>query len=864
MSYCIPIWLLALCLGQAGEPTQTQAFASARAARIDGISYHLSLVLHERETYTGRVKIRFDLNDTSKDLAIDFSGEEVLSFHVNDRKIKDFSLSHGRINLPAHYLKKGLTELIIEFRTRTSPNGTGFRRFVDPADGLIYLFTDLEPYRAHAFFPCFDQPNLKAVLHLEVHAPASWSLVSNEPIRQQRREGTRQHVFFQPTRPLPTYLFQLVAGNYAEIRHEGFRIPMAIYCRQSQRNRVKAEDIFSEAQAGLKFFESWFHSPYPFTKYDHVFAPGFLWGGMENPGAVLISERFLGASSRAKTQRRLVILHEMAHMWVGNKITQTWWDDLWIGESIADYAMSGAITKMGDKETWRYHEGMVELAKVRDTRQSTHPVFAQAHDTKAARSLFDSITYGKGYMVLGQLVALIGEENFREGMRLLIERFAWGNVDRGRFLSAMEQASGRSLADWKQQWLASPSINRLHLQYEVRDGLIHSAVLNQERDQAKTLRNHKLVLGLFSAADSGPVTCNETIPVDIKKATRTLSGLVGKAAPVFILPDPYGQAYVRVRLDHRSLEWIRAHFQRISEPQFRNRVWRILWDMVGSGDLSARDLLDMGLAHAAAEEDPMLLDRILGDLETIVNEFIADEQAIEKHANRLFDLALDEVLGALPGSFQRRAWFTTLFAVARTMDQLDQLYRFYDCRNTPGFDLEQKWRFCAKLIGLGPLANHLVADLSKQDKSERGRDFLHYFKVLEPEAAAKQAAWKSLTEEKMSRKRWKLLASGFHDKEYPELTRPFIKPFFTQLGQIYREEGWLSANQFCHALFPMREPERVIPEAQTFLATEEDHTLRTLIQVFLERLEHRNVIRERERSSFKLQTPIFKGVPHPR
>ena len=130
-------------------------------------------------------------------------------------------------------LKKGDNKVTIEYIGQFSKNGSGFHRFVDPVDKDEYHFTDFQPADAHRFFPHFDQPSLKATFALDVKGPKEWRLVSNMPVAISHEDGERQHVQFQTSKVLPSYLFHLSAGPYAKWQDNTGKYPMAIYARQS-------------------------------------------------------------------------------------------------------------------------------------------------------------------------------------------------------------------------------------------------------------------------------------------------------------------------------------------------------------------------------------------------------------------------------------------------------------------------------------------------------------------------------------------------------------------------------------------------------------------------------------------------------
>ena len=288
-------------------------------------------------------------------------------------------------------------------------------RFRDPADGQLYLHTKFQPFDAHRVFPCFDQPDLKGRFTFEVTAPASWRVCTNTAAVEVTTALGSQAVAVraEPAAvPVPRH------GRGRPIRAVGAErdgVPMTLYARPSLMDALTrdAGELLDITAEGLAFFAEPFGHPYPFGKYDLVFAPEYNFGAMEHPGAVTANERFLFTSRVTQESRRRrseVLLHEMAHMWFGNLVTPRWWNDLWLSESFAVWAAAtaqAATERYAAAWVWFAHDADV-TARRADQLSGGQPVAVEAPDTMAARMAFNPITYRKGAALLRQLAAELG------------------------------------------------------------------------------------------------------------------------------------------------------------------------------------------------------------------------------------------------------------------------------------------------------------------------------------------------------------------------------------------------------------------------------------------------------------------------
>jgi alanyl aminopeptidase len=173
----------------------------------------------------------------------------------------------------------------------------------------------------------------------------------------------------------------------------------------------------------LTLLEDYFDRPYPYPKLDQVAIPGVGFA-MEHPGLVTYGQGYMVQRPAEQTlsDRRgwaSVCAHELAHMWFGNLVTTTWWDDLWLNESFASW--------LGEKTTERYQPSW-GLAAARaasrsqalwlDSRTTARRIRQPITSNDDIANAFDGVTYGKGQAVLEMLEAWLGEDVFRRGVRV--------------------------------------------------------------------------------------------------------------------------------------------------------------------------------------------------------------------------------------------------------------------------------------------------------------------------------------------------------------------------------------------------------------------------------------------------------------
>ncbi len=199
------------------------------------------------------------------------------------------------------------------------------------------------------------------------------------------------------------------------------------------------------ASFGLRFFEKYFAIPYPFgNKIDLVAVPGFDWGGMENVGLIIFSEKSLLTAPKAEAWSRhqaVVMFHELAHQWFGNLVTPKWWNGLWLNESFATFMSYVAADAWEPNwQTWDQFGNSRDLAYSIDSLRLSHPIEQTVDKPGNATFLVDPISYEKGCSVMYQTAQFIGADVFRDGIRLYLKKHEFGNTESGDLWESLEEA----------------------------------------------------------------------------------------------------------------------------------------------------------------------------------------------------------------------------------------------------------------------------------------------------------------------------------------------------------------------------------------------------------------------------------------
>lgn len=394
------------------------------------------------------------------------------------------------------------------------------------------------------WLPMFDSPADRVSSEVIVTVEDGYTVLSNgqligtsaASLGSNMQPRTRWHWSLE--REHAPYLITLAIGKFAVIELGGAEsarpgLSMPLYTPLGTEERAAA--MYAKTPNMMAFLETYFDEPFPWPQYAQAITRGFTWGGMENTGATLMSMRSLRGEPGAADD---LIVHEMAHQWMGDLLTCRHWDHLWLNEGWATFAESLWLEHAEGREAYR--ESIHAMLKSMARRDALSAPQTPAVVSKRYTNPDDTFEkadnpYGKGAMVLHMLREKLGHDAFDRAVRAYIDANRNRAVETDDFRFALEASTGKSLERFFEQWLLRPGFPRLAIDHSV-DVPSRLATFNIAQTQPIDRHNPAYALDIpvrITYADQTVET------VTLRTTTRQRSQtVVLRGEPVQIAYDP--------------------------------------------------------------------------------------------------------------------------------------------------------------------------------------------------------------------------------------------------------------------------------------------------------------------------------------
>lgn len=652
------------------EAGVSEALARWRKATIDSIIYtlHFSIPDDTAIHITAVATVDFRLSNTSAPVQLDFQqpDDAIDSFSLNGKTL-DRLVDNEHLLLPRNQLRSGWNRATVAFRLRRSA--------INRRPDLAY--TLLVPAKARTVYPCFDQPDLKARYKLSLDLPKGWTGIGNAGIADSAIVGNRVRLRFDTSDLFSTYLFSFVAGK--DFAHEVRTLrgmPVGLYYQTRDSLTLGSRDsIFRIAGDALAFMEdSISGTRFPFQKLDLIDINNFQYGGMEHVGAIDLSRSviFLNANAEASKllQRASTIGHEISHMWFGDLVTMRWFDDVWIKEVFANY-MAARFTKQGGE---RYNLAFLQqyppAAYTIDRTYGANAIYQPLGNLNDAGLMYGNIIYNKSPVFMRQLEARIGWNALREGLRVYLQRYAYGNVSWNELIGILERTSGKPLQEWNRQWVDTPGRPVVSFELKNANGRIASLRVSQkgEHDIGHILEQRFAVSRVYRDR-----VVTDTI--ELGRDVYEIKSAAGAATPDFILLNSDGFGYGRFAVDTgmHSVARLRSPVMRLSA--YINRFENML---AGEG-LDAPLLLGWYLDALSGEQNDLNIGYLCRQIRFIYWKLLSPQ--MRRRSARSLEEALWTAYGNLKEERSKKAVFDAYADIATTGRAISRLAKIWKERS---------------------------------------------------------------------------------------------------------------------------------------------------------------------------------------
>lgn len=541
------------------EKGVSHKLAKERAAAVSDVSYELLFRLKaERDSsVTGMETISFRFKgDRKKALLLDFAGKDVLPCRdgKGSKALGDTKKRECRVNgkvwlvdwkdehivIPGKALRRGKNSIEIGFvAADKSLNRNG-----------DYMYTLFVPANARTAFPCFDQPDMKAVFKPRFDVPAGWQIIHSSSEKR-----------------IPTYLFSFAAGRFQKQQtvRDGRRIT-ALYRETDPKKVAQLGTVFDLVASSIRWLEQYTGMPYPFNDYGFVVLPGYQFGGMEHPEAIQFTDHeiFLGEHpTPEELQTRLeLVAHETAHLWFGDCVTMRWFDDVWTKEVFANF-LASKIAKEQYPEV-NHSLNFLRMYQARalstDRTPGSHPIQQQLDNLNEAGLLYGNIIYCKAPVMMRKLEEQMGAERFRQGLSDYLRRFAFGNATWDDLIAILDShAPEAKLKDFSNAWVKQKGMPTVSAEW--KDGSLR---ISQTDPYGRNLCWQQgfcvdVAAANGDAADGERVKEEritvKTIPVDLQGEQTAISI---KEKPLYVALNSTGEGYGRFVIDKQLMEAVKT------------------------------------------------------------------------------------------------------------------------------------------------------------------------------------------------------------------------------------------------------------------------------------------------------------------
>ncbi len=516
-------------------PSSTRHFERDRPFAVDHVALDVTLDVAAKSIRANAALDVRRIDPSAGELALDAVGFEIEDVRVDGKSVS--TRYDGRVL--AVPVDPSRDRARVTVRYRATPRRGLY--FIEPDEHYPkkprQVWSQCQEEDARHWFPCHDSPHTKMTTELVAHVPNGWYALSNGSLVASDKPASGDFTYaWKMDDPHASYLVTLAAGEFAELAASvnvaGRDVPVAYLVPKGRE--ADGWRTFGRTPEMIKHFGDVTGVPYPWAKYAQVVVADFIFGGMENTTATTMYEHIL-LDERAAIDISSddLIAHELAHHWFGDYVTCRAWYEGWLNEGFATFF----------EQVWREHAlGQAEYeygvkADLDAYLTEAHgryrrPIVCQDYD--APLDLFDRHLYEKGGLVLHALRLEVGGPLFWSGVRTYLEKHAHGVVETRDLQRAIEDASGRSLGRFFEQWVYRPGHPEIDVEITWDNGVLGVSTKQTQATSDGVPPSFEVPLDLDLGHADGSVV-RSTLRVTDKQQSFAL---LAPARPAFVVIDP--------------------------------------------------------------------------------------------------------------------------------------------------------------------------------------------------------------------------------------------------------------------------------------------------------------------------------------
>ena len=784
-----------------------------RAAIVQGVSD--TLALYRKSTLKNiRYNIRFAIPEEKEK---EILASETITF-VHDKKpltflTLDFKEAPGKIKrlwsnnreipivfdnehliIDKAFLQQGSNSIKIDF---IAGNGALNRRD-------DYLYTLFVPDRARTVFPCFDQPDLKAVFTLSITIPQNWAAIANGKLIDSSLNGNRKTINFAPTDQLPTYLFSFVAGKFKTAKEQwnGSEIELLYRETDSEKVATSLQPVFEQYKKYISFYEQWTGIPFPFQKHGMVAIPDFQFGGMEHPGAIMLQSATLfltkDATDGQLNNRAQLLAHEVAHMWFGDLVTMSWFSDVWMKEVFANFMADKATVARNNAQGFalKFLTDHLPYAYSTDRTPGANPIRQPLDNLENAGTLYGNIIYHKAPVMMRQLENRMGADSFKSGVQAYLKQYAYSNASWPDLIAILAKHTSANLQTWNTVWVNEPGrpVFDYTVQYE-KDQVAALTISQQPELGAERVWPQSFDINFYY--DRGLV---RTINVADSLALQSIDRAFERKRPQFILFNASGMGYGVWPVDtslYRHLFTINNYVNRAS-------AYITLYENMLNGRYKKpQELLQLFAAGLGSETIELNLRLLTGYISTIYWEFLLP--ATRRSLAAKLEEQVWAAMNRQKNPNNKKILFGCYQQVFETDGAVKKLYAIWNTQQPPPLVILKEDDYTNLAFALA-LRNNSTALLEQQRNRIKDPDRSKRFEIIMPALSAdtvvRNAFFEGLSKRSNRTNESAIsVALGYlhHPLRQPSAEQYLQKtlellPEIQQTGDIFFPGNWLQAS----------------------------------------------------------------------